>query len=97
VRPALGRPMPDGAGGGAGAGGGGEGMVLGQALDIAAETAAAPLTLDQITALQAGKTGALIGWSARGGGADRRGRPAPLRRYATALGWPSRSPTTSLT
>jgi geranylgeranyl pyrophosphate synthase len=62
-----------------------EGMVLGQALDIAAETSAA-LTLDQITALQAGKTGALIGFAAEAGaviaGADR----APLRRYATALG-----------
>jgi farnesyl diphosphate synthase len=62
-----------------------DGMVLGQALDIAAETSAA-LTLDQITALQAGKTGALIGFAAEAGaviaGADR----APLRRYATALG-----------
>ena len=46
---------------------GAEGMVLGQALDIAAETAAAPLTLDEITALQAGKTGALIRWSAEAG------------------------------
>jgi farnesyl diphosphate synthase len=62
-----------------------DGMVLGQALDIAAETSGA-LTLDQITALQAGKTGALIGFAAEAGaviaGADR----APLRRYATALG-----------
>lgn len=62
-----------------------DGMVLGQALDIAAETSAA-LTLDQITALQAGKTGALIGFAAEAGaviaGADR----APLRRYAAALG-----------
>jgi farnesyl diphosphate synthase len=62
-----------------------DGMVLGQALDIAAETSAV-LTLDQITALQAGKTGALIGFAAEAGaviaGADR----APLRRYATALG-----------
>jgi farnesyl diphosphate synthase len=65
---------------------GGRGMVMGQALDIAAETAPAPLTLDQITALQAGKTGALIRWSAeagaRLGGAD----PAPLGAYAAALG-----------
>ncbi len=63
-----------------------EGMVLGQALDIAAETAAVPLTLDQITDLQAGKTGALIGFAAQAGailaGADR----APLRAYASALG-----------
>jgi farnesyl diphosphate synthase len=62
-----------------------DGMVLGQALDIAAETSGA-LTLEQITALQAGKTGALIGFAAEAGaviaGADR----APLRRYATALG-----------
>lgn len=65
---------------------GAEGMVLGQALDIAAETAATPLTLAQITTLQAGKTGALIRFSAEAGailaGADR----APLRAYATALG-----------
>ncbi len=65
---------------------GGQGMVMGQALDIAAETAPVPLTLDQITALQAGKTGALIRWSAeagaRLGGAD----PAPLGAYAAALG-----------
>jgi farnesyl diphosphate synthase len=63
-----------------------EGMVLGQALDIAAETSAVPLTLDQITALQAGKTGALISFAAEAGailaGADR----GPLRDYARALG-----------
>jgi len=63
-----------------------DGMVLGQALDIAAETAGRPLTLDEITVLQAGKTGALIGFAAEAGalivGAD----PAPLRRYAAALG-----------
>lgn len=63
-----------------------EGMVLGQALDIAAETAAAPLTLAEITALQAGKTGALISFSAEAGailaGVDR----APLAAYARALG-----------
>jgi farnesyl diphosphate synthase len=62
------------------------GMVLGQAQDIAAETAQAPLTLAQITELQANKTGALIEWSCQAGallgGAD----PAPLRAYATALG-----------
>jgi farnesyl diphosphate synthase len=63
-----------------------DGMVLGQALDIAAETAGRPLTLAEITALQAGKTGALIGFAAEAGamiaGADR----APLRRFAAALG-----------
>ncbi|PWE29341.1 farnesyl-diphosphate synthase [Maritimibacter sp. 55A14] len=65
---------------------GAQGMVLGQARDIAAESATAPLGLDEITALQAGKTGALIGWSAEAGahlaGAD----PAPLRAFADALG-----------
>lgn len=65
---------------------GAAGMVHGQALDIAAETAAAPLTLAEITELQAGKTGALISFAAEAGailaGADR----APLARYAAALG-----------
>lgn len=65
---------------------GARGMVLGQALDIAAETTETPLTLDQITTLQQGKTGALIVWSALAGprmaGAD----TAPLARYAQALG-----------
>ena len=63
-----------------------EGMVLGQALDIAAETAAVPLTLDQITTLQAGKTGALIRWSAEAGARIAGADPAPLGRYAAALG-----------
>jgi farnesyl diphosphate synthase len=65
---------------------GAEGMVLGQALDMAAEVAPQPLTLDQITHLQAGKTGALICFSAEAGaiiaGEDR----APLAGYARALG-----------
>ncbi|MEJ6390022.1 polyprenyl synthetase family protein [Gymnodinialimonas sp. 2307UL20-7] len=65
---------------------GAEGMVLGQAQDIAAETAGQALTLDEITALQANKTGRLIEWPAYAGallgGAD----PAPLRTYARAIG-----------
>ncbi|NPD14217.1 polyprenyl synthetase family protein [Xinfangfangia sp. D13-10-4-6] len=65
---------------------GAEGMVLGQALDIAAETAPQPLDLAGITRLQAGKTGALICHAATIGphlaGAD----PAPLLAYAQALG-----------
>ena len=65
---------------------GAEGMVLGQALDIQAETAATPLTLDQIIHLQQGKTGALFQWSCTAGpllaGAD----TAPLAAYAQALG-----------
>ena len=65
---------------------GAEGMVLGQALDIAAETAAVPLTLDQITALQAGKTGALIGWAAKAGAVIAAADTTPLAQYAKALG-----------
>jgi farnesyl diphosphate synthase len=65
---------------------GAEGMVMGQALDIAAETAAEPLTLDEITRLQAGKTGALFTFAATAGailaGADTK----PLETYARALG-----------
>nr|WP_281496038.1 farnesyl diphosphate synthase [Marivita sp. S6314] len=62
------------------------GMVMGQALDIAAESADAPLTLAQITDLQAGKTGALIVWSAEAGARLAQADRAPLTRYATALG-----------
>ncbi|NUH67098.1 polyprenyl synthetase family protein [Sulfitobacter sp. S0837] len=62
------------------------GMVGGQARDIAAESAASPLSLDEITALQAGKTGALIEWSAMAGprmaGAD----ATALGKYAKHLG-----------
>lgn len=65
---------------------GAQGMVLGQALDIAAETATNPLTLDEITALQAGKTGALIAWSAQCGARMAQVDSAPERVYATALG-----------
>ena len=61
-------------------------MVLGQAQDIAAETADTPLTLDQITTLQANKTGALIAWSAEAGARLAGEDPAPLTSYATALG-----------
>jgi len=64
---------------------GAQGMVLGQALDMAAEMNAG-LTLTDITRLQAGKTGALICFAAEAGailaGQDR----GPLRAYATALG-----------
>ncbi len=62
------------------------GMVLGQALDIAAESAEAPLTLDQITELQAGKTGALIVWSAEAGARLAQADLTPLTNYARALG-----------
>lgn len=65
---------------------GAAGMVLGQALDIAAETAAAPLDLDAISDLQAGKTGALIEWSACAGARMADADIGPLKAYAEALG-----------
>lgn len=65
---------------------GGQGMVLGQARDIAAESADVPLTLDEITTLQEGKTGALIEWAATAGARMGRADPVPLLAYARALG-----------
>lgn len=65
---------------------GARGMVLGQALDIAAETAIEPLSLSQITALQQGKTGALIAWSAMAGARLAGADTAPLSKYASAIG-----------
>ncbi|MER2507732.1 MAG: farnesyl diphosphate synthase [Amaricoccus sp.] len=62
------------------------GMVGGQAIDIAAETAAAPLDLEQISALQGLKTGALIVWAAESGAVLGRSDIAPLRAYAADLG-----------
>ncbi len=62
------------------------GMVGGQALDIAAETADVPLTLEQIITLQAGKTGALIEWAATAGPHMAQADAAPLGQYARALG-----------
>jgi farnesyl diphosphate synthase len=63
-----------------------DGMVLGQALDIAAETAGRSLTLDEIIRLQVGKTGALIGFAAEAGAVIAEADPTPLRHYAAALG-----------
>ena len=65
---------------------GAQGMVMGQALDIAAESAAEPLSLEAITHLQAGKTGALIEWSACAGARLAQADPFALRQYAQALG-----------
>jgi farnesyl diphosphate synthase len=62
------------------------GMVLGQALDIAAESADAPLGLGEVERLQAAKTGALIRWSGAAGALLAGADPAPLTAYAEALG-----------
>ncbi|TBN51701.1 polyprenyl synthetase family protein [Paracoccus sediminis] len=65
---------------------GGAGMVWGQALDIAAETARQPLTLAQITELQRGKTGALIRFAAIAGPLIADADMAPMAAYADAVG-----------
>ncbi|PJI84524.1 farnesyl diphosphate synthase [Yoonia maricola] len=65
---------------------GARGMVGGQAADIAAETAAAPLDLQQIMDLQAAKTGALISWSALVGPRMAEAEREPLSIYGTSLG-----------
>lgn len=62
------------------------GMVGGQALDIAAETSKVPLTLEEITTLQAGKTGALIEWSATAGPLMAEADTTALGQYARDLG-----------
>jgi farnesyl diphosphate synthase len=65
------------------------GMVGGQQLDIDAEQAAAPLTIDEIRRLQAMKTGALLKFSVEAGailaGADAKARAA-LETYGRAIG-----------
>lgn len=65
---------------------GAEGMVLGQALDIAAETAEIPLNLEEISRLQAGKTGALIEWSGEAGAVLADADPSALHQYARNIG-----------
>jgi farnesyl diphosphate synthase len=62
------------------------GMVGGQEMDIAAETASVPLNLDQITLLQAGKTGALIEWSATAGAIMAGDDPSALAEYSRCIG-----------
>ncbi|MCF6234670.1 MAG: polyprenyl synthetase family protein [Rhodobacteraceae bacterium] len=62
------------------------GMVGGQEMDIAAETALKQLTLKEITTLQAGKTGALIRWSAMAGPRMVSADTRKLGVYGTCLG-----------
>lgn len=65
---------------------GADGMVGGQAADVAAQSADSALTLDDITRLQAGKTGALIIWSAMAGAMMAGVSADPMRTYGEALG-----------
>ncbi|MEO1689343.1 MAG: polyprenyl synthetase family protein [Pseudomonadota bacterium] len=65
------------------------GMVGGQALDIAAESASEPLGLEAVIELQDLKTGALIVFAAEAGailGGASAGDRAALRRFAGAMG-----------
>jgi farnesyl diphosphate synthase len=64
---------------------GARGMVLGQAQDLAAESGE-PLSLAEVEAMQTGKTGALIRWSAEAGARLARADLRPLSAYADALG-----------
>ena len=63
-----------------------DGMIGGQMMDIAAETAQQPLTLDEITQLQAGKTGALITWSCTAGPELAGHDVTAMKVYGDALG-----------
>tara|TARA_B110000091_G_scaffold206034_1_gene242354 strand:- start:95 stop:985 length:891 start_codon:yes stop_codon:yes gene_type:complete len=65
---------------------GAQGMVLGQAQDMAAEAATIRHTLPEISQLQRNKTGALFEWSATAGALLAGSDPEPLRCYAQALG-----------
>ena len=65
------------------------GMAGGQALDLEAEGAAAPLTLAEVRRLQAMKTGALLAFSVEAGAILGRAAPAvaaALKEYGAALG-----------
>jgi farnesyl diphosphate synthase len=65
------------------------GMVGGQALDLAAETAATPLTLEETLRMQAMKTGALLRFACNAGailGGATQSQAAALTRYGKALG-----------
>lgn len=65
---------------------GAAGMVWGQALDIAAETAPQPCELSEINRLQGAKTGALIRFSATAGPLIAGVDPGALDLYADRLG-----------
>ncbi|MDE0113586.1 MAG: polyprenyl synthetase family protein [Albidovulum sp.] len=65
---------------------GASGMTLGQAMDIAAETASARPSREEIELLQSRKTGALLCWSAQAGPRLAGEDSTSLLNYAHALG-----------
>ncbi|MFQ5437911.1 MAG: polyprenyl synthetase family protein [Paracoccaceae bacterium] len=62
------------------------GMVLGQMQDIEAETAKKTPTLEEITRLQANKTGALFRWAAEAGPIMGKANTDVMRGYADCIG-----------
>ncbi len=62
------------------------GMVGGQMMDIAAESQKTPYSLGQVEQTQAGKTGALITWSATAGAIMGKAAPDALQVYGDKLG-----------
>ena len=62
------------------------GMVGGQAMDIAAETSKIPFNIEEIVKLQSLKTGALIIWSAEVGARLTEQSVTPFNKYASSLG-----------
>ncbi len=62
------------------------GMVGGQMLDIAAESLDRPATLQEITRLQSGKTGALIEWSCMAGARMADADTEALQKYGEDIG-----------
>ncbi len=62
------------------------GMVGGQMLDIAAETLDRPATLQEITELQSGKTGALIEWSCMAGAVMADADTNAMQQYGEDIG-----------
>ena len=62
------------------------GMVGGQAMDIAAETSLKPLNMKEIIQLQSLKTGALIIWSAEVGARLTEQNITPFTKYAASVG-----------
>ena len=65
---------------------GADGMVGGQAMDMAAERADVPLDLTKIEALQSKKTGALIEWAAAAGPRLADADETPMHSYGRAVG-----------
>ena len=65
---------------------GANGMVGGQDLDLLAEARGAPLSVEEITDLQAKKTGALIGWAAEAGAILGKSNATQMMTYAENLG-----------